>query len=110
MADEVPEDVQRWTARQRAALVLSIVKECVWQHQFGSFADARRAIRTWIEWYNERRLWWLELGGALQLIQEIKGSSPRARGDCADISARRDRLQIPETPAILGDGGTKGGD
>ena len=26
MADEVPEDVQRWTAKRRAALVLSIVK------------------------------------------------------------------------------------
>lgn len=34
----------------------SVKEECVWQHQFGSFfADARRAIRTWIEWYNERR-------------------------------------------------------
>jgi transposase-like protein len=26
MADEVPEDVQRWTARRRAALVLSVLK------------------------------------------------------------------------------------
>src|SRR4029077_8582749 len=26
MADEVPEDVQRWTAKRRTALVLSIVK------------------------------------------------------------------------------------
>jgi putative transposase len=33
----------------------SVKEECVWQHQFRSFTDARRAIRTWIEWYNERR-------------------------------------------------------
>lgn len=33
----------------------SVKEECVWQHQFRSFADARRAIRTWIAWYNERR-------------------------------------------------------
>lgn len=26
MTDEVPDDVQRWTAKRRAALVLSIVK------------------------------------------------------------------------------------
>jgi putative transposase len=31
----------------------SVKEECVWQHQFRTFADARR--RTWIEWYNERR-------------------------------------------------------
>jgi putative transposase len=33
----------------------SVKEECVQQQQFRSFADARRAIRTWIEWYNERR-------------------------------------------------------
>lgn len=31
----------------------SVKEECVWQHQFRSFVDARRAIRRWIEWYNE---------------------------------------------------------
>ena len=33
----------------------SLKEECVWQHSFPSFVEARRAIRRWIEWYNERR-------------------------------------------------------
>ena len=33
----------------------SVKEECVWQHQFRNFAAARRAIRTWIEWYNHGR-------------------------------------------------------
>ena len=33
----------------------SVKEECVWQHQFRNFAQAWRAIRTWIEWYNEAR-------------------------------------------------------
>lgn len=33
----------------------SLKEECVWIHSFVSFADARRAVRTWIRWYNEER-------------------------------------------------------
>jgi hypothetical protein len=29
--------------------------ECVWQRSFPSFIEARRAVRRWIGWYNERR-------------------------------------------------------
>jgi putative transposase len=30
-------------------------EECVWQHNFASFSDARREVLTWIDWYNSRR-------------------------------------------------------
>jgi putative transposase len=33
----------------------SLKEECVWQHNFGCFAEARAKIRDWIGWYNERR-------------------------------------------------------
>jgi putative transposase len=33
----------------------SLKEECVWQHQFRSFADARTAIGQWIAWYNQER-------------------------------------------------------
>lgn len=33
----------------------SLKEECVWQHNFASFAVARRAIRQWIDWYNDER-------------------------------------------------------
>lgn len=33
----------------------SFKEECVWQHNFGSFAEARAAITQWIEWYNAER-------------------------------------------------------
>lgn len=33
----------------------SLKEECVWQHQFHSFDDARRIIRDWLDWYNQRR-------------------------------------------------------
>jgi putative transposase len=33
----------------------SLKEECVWQHNFASFADARTAITQWIEWYNAER-------------------------------------------------------
>ncbi len=33
----------------------SFKEECVWQHQFQTFAQARRVISTLIHWYNERR-------------------------------------------------------
>jgi putative transposase len=33
----------------------SLKEECVWQHTFPSFTEARRAVRRWIGWYNDRR-------------------------------------------------------
>ena len=33
----------------------SLKEECVWQHNFSDFEEARRAIREWISWYNEGR-------------------------------------------------------
>ena len=33
----------------------SLKEECVWQHHFASFDDANRAIRRWVQWYNEKR-------------------------------------------------------
>lgn len=33
----------------------SLKEECVWQHTFQTFEDARRVIRDWLRWYNEER-------------------------------------------------------
>ena len=33
----------------------SLKEECVWQHNFQSFEEARKAIRDWIAWYNQER-------------------------------------------------------
>jgi putative transposase len=33
----------------------SLKEECVWQHNFSSFAEARAAITQWIKWYNAER-------------------------------------------------------
>jgi len=33
----------------------SLKEECVWQHSFHSFAEAKAEIREWIAWYNEGR-------------------------------------------------------
>ncbi|MDE3050351.1 MAG: transposase [Nitrospirota bacterium] len=33
----------------------SLKEECVWQHAFQIFEDARRIIRYWVHWYNHRR-------------------------------------------------------
>jgi putative transposase len=33
----------------------SLKEECVWQHNFAGYVEARAAIREWIRWYNERR-------------------------------------------------------
>ena len=33
----------------------SLKEECVWQHNFTSFEEARRTITQWIEWYNTGR-------------------------------------------------------
>ena len=33
----------------------SLKEECTWLHSFRSFDEAKRAIRTWIRWYNEER-------------------------------------------------------
>jgi len=33
----------------------SLKEECVWQYRFAGFEDARRAVSTWMQWYNEER-------------------------------------------------------
>jgi putative transposase len=33
----------------------SLKEECVWQHNFGTFAEARAAITQWIRWHNTGR-------------------------------------------------------
>lgn len=33
----------------------SLKEECVWQHVFQTFEEARRVIRQWLQWYNEER-------------------------------------------------------
>ena len=33
----------------------TLKEECVWQHNFDSFTDARREVLDWIDWYNSRR-------------------------------------------------------
>jgi putative transposase len=33
----------------------SLKEECVWQHNFGDFAEARAAITNGIHWYNAER-------------------------------------------------------
>ena len=33
----------------------SLKEECIWQHNFSSFKEAKRAVRRWIRWYNEER-------------------------------------------------------
>lgn len=33
----------------------SFKEECVWQHTFQTFEEARRIIRDWVQWYNQER-------------------------------------------------------
>lgn len=33
----------------------SLKEECVWQHTFQTFEEARRIIRNWVQWYNHGR-------------------------------------------------------
>lgn len=33
----------------------SFKEECVWQQNFTNFAEARRAVKAWLEWYNGER-------------------------------------------------------
>ena len=33
----------------------SLKEECVWQHTFQTFEEARRIIRDWVTWYNQDR-------------------------------------------------------
>ncbi|MDR4485338.1 MAG: integrase core domain-containing protein, partial [Nitrospirales bacterium] len=33
----------------------SLKEECVWQHRFGNFEEARQKINIWMRWYNEER-------------------------------------------------------
>src|SRR5262245_38508587 len=34
----------------------SLKEECTWQHNFGSFGEAKRNIDRWMTWYNTGRL------------------------------------------------------
>lgn len=33
----------------------SLKEECVWQHRFATFTEARHTVGQWIQWYNEGR-------------------------------------------------------
>jgi putative transposase len=33
----------------------SLKEECVWQHSFRNFDEARKAVTKWIDWYNQER-------------------------------------------------------
>jgi putative transposase len=33
----------------------SLKEECVWQHTFQTFEEARPVIRDWVQWYNQER-------------------------------------------------------
>ncbi len=33
----------------------SLKEECTWQHNFKDFEEARRAVQSWISWYDEVR-------------------------------------------------------
>jgi len=33
----------------------SLKEECIWQHTFQTFEEARRVIRDWVQWYNHGR-------------------------------------------------------
>lgn len=33
----------------------SLKEECVWQHRFASFAEARATVVRWLQWYNDQR-------------------------------------------------------
>jgi hypothetical protein len=33
----------------------SLKEQCVWQHNFAGFAEARSEVTRWIDWYNESR-------------------------------------------------------
>jgi integrase-like protein len=39
----------------RERLFRSLKEECVWQYNFGNFAEARTTITQWINWYNTER-------------------------------------------------------
>lgn len=52
------EFITRYTPEQNGLIerfFRSLKEECVWQHNFADFEEARKAIREWIGWYNERR-------------------------------------------------------
>jgi putative transposase len=33
----------------------SLKEECIWQHTFSGFAEAKLIIQAWIRWYNDQR-------------------------------------------------------
>ena len=76
----------------------SLKEECVWQHNFASFGEARTALTRWIEWYNaERPHQALGYHSPRQFSRAttptrglISGvhvwTQPRAQGFCSDCS------------------------
>ena len=55
----------------------SLKEECVWQHLFADFEEARRAIRDWIRWYNEGRP---HQSSRLPESRPVPGSTTRVGG------------------------------
>lgn len=49
------EFITPYTPEQNGLSSAVFKEECVWQHNFGSFAEARAAITEWIQWYNTGR-------------------------------------------------------
>jgi len=53
-----PEFITPYTPAQNGIIERfsrSLKEECVWQHAFQTFEDARRIIRNWVHWYNQGR-------------------------------------------------------
>ncbi|MGI5939773.1 MAG: integrase core domain-containing protein [Thermoleophilia bacterium] len=46
---------KRWAVGVIERFFRSPKEECVWQHNFRSFAEARQHVRSWIDHYNEER-------------------------------------------------------
>ncbi len=54
----LPEFITPYTPEQNGIIerfFRGLKEECVWQHSFHSFAEAKAAIRQWIELYNAGR-------------------------------------------------------
>jgi putative transposase len=61
----------------------SLKEECVWQHQFKNFVEARRAVQRWIAWYNtERPHQALGYLSPQQYVQLQSGTPPDEPNQC----------------------------
>ena len=51
-----PVGVHRRDVRRNTTSVdANLKEECLWQHNFANFPEARAVIGYWIRWHNERR-------------------------------------------------------